>query len=70
MSKKEYKRKIKELEARDKKGDELSWKENEMLRDYYWDQSQTLSKWSIGLLCVALAANTVKFVLLLFDAFC
>ena len=70
MSKKEYKRKIKELEKRDKKGYELSWEENKMLRDYYWNQSETLSKWSIGFLYVALAASIVRIVLIFIDAFC
>lgn len=70
MSKKEYKRKIKELEARDKKGDELSWEENKMLRDHYWNHIQTLAKWSIGFLCVALAGNTVMGILIFINAFC
>lgn len=70
MSKKEYKRKIKELEKREKKGYELSWEENEMLRDYYWNQSETLSKWSIGFIYVALACSIVRIILFFIDAFC
>lgn len=70
MSKKEYKRKIKELEKRDKKGYKLSLEENEMLRDHYWNQSQTLTKWSLGFLCVALVGNIVKVILIFIDAFC
>ena len=70
MSKKEYKRKIKELKKRDKKGCELSYEEYEMLIDYYWNSSQIFQKWSIGFLCVALAANIVRLVLFFIDAFC
>lgn len=70
MSKKEYKRKIKELEKRDKKGYNLSLEENKMLQDHYWNQSLTLAKWSIGFLCVAWAGNMVGIILIFIDAFC
>lgn len=70
MSKKEYKRKIKELEKRDKKGYELSSEENEMLREYYWNQLQVLTKWLNGLICAVLIGNIIKLVLTFIDIFC